>query len=132
VVLFLLVGAFVAYPLLRPAAWSGKTSPAAELFARRDRMYGELRELEFDFRVGKVTEEDYREARENLETEAARVLRAIELRTRDVAEEIERDIQRARSEQRRANLCPSCQAAIAPGVRFCPSCGAAQSVAARR
>jgi len=46
---------------------------------RRATVYDNLRDLNFEFRAGKYPEQDYRTQRDTLETEAATVLREIEL-----------------------------------------------------
>jgi hypothetical protein len=104
-------------------------SPSRELLARRDRIYDELRELEFDYRVGKVTTIDYREAQAQLEIEAARVLQAIDGRVRAIEDEIEGDVQRLRQSR---GFCPACGAPIATAARFCAGCGARLELVARR
>jgi rRNA maturation endonuclease Nob1 len=120
--------ALIALPLVRPP--TGETSPigtvSAELLARRDRIYGELRELEFDLRVGKVTDPDYSEARDRLESEAARVLRAIDVEVLALDAAIEREIGQVRSV---GTECVACGASVTPGARYCPSCGATIKVA---
>src|SRR5260370_16820060 len=70
---------FIAKPLLRPPPKEFSTigMVSFELLARRDRIYSELLELEFDFRVGKVTDPEYSESRDRLESDAARALRPI-------------------------------------------------------
>ncbi|MFQ5682020.1 MAG: cytochrome c-type biogenesis protein CcmH [Candidatus Binatia bacterium] len=45
----------------------------------RNRLYANLRELEFDYQTGKLSEADYRESRQSLEAQAAMVLREIDL-----------------------------------------------------
>ena len=76
--------AFVARPFLaEPGAaddrLAGRT-PAEqerlELLERRDRALGALKELEFDHRTGKVSDEDYRELVGVLRQRAAEMLRA--------------------------------------------------------
>ncbi|HVB96321.1 MAG TPA: zinc ribbon domain-containing protein [Chloroflexota bacterium] len=131
VLLFVAVVACIAYPLLRPrhsvaAASSGETE---ELLLRRDRLYGELRELDFDYRVGKITPEDYGELRRQLENDAARILQAIDVEIKEIDDEIEREIGHLRET---STACPSCGAAITPGARFCAACGATLKAAARR
>lgn len=122
---------FILYPVLWPSPQPliGSAAQSEELLRRRDRIYAELRELDFDYRVGKVTAEDYREARNQLETEAAQVLQAIDQQVATLEEEIEREVRRLR-ETRRG--CPSCGAAITPRARFCPSCGEPVKAVARR
>jgi hypothetical protein len=120
--------AFIALPLVRPPA--GETSSVGmvspELLARRDRIYGELRELEFDLRVGKVTEADYVEARDRLEADAARVLRAIDVEILALDAAIEREVGQLRTSN---TECAACGASLSPGARFCPACGATIKVA---
>ena len=62
-----------------------------ELAEERDRALAALKELEFDHRTGKVSDEDYRAAVGPLRREAAEALRALEPRTqaRDGAPERE-------------------------------------------
>jgi len=45
-----------------------------ELMDRRDAIYDNLRDLRFEFRAGKYSEQDYEEIKQSLEIEAARVL----------------------------------------------------------
>jgi hypothetical protein len=52
-----------------------------ELAEARDRALAALKELEFDHRTGKVSDEDYRELVGPLRREAAAALRALEPRT---------------------------------------------------
>ena len=77
---------FVARPFLRePAPASdrlGELSPEARqqlaLAEARDRALGALKELEFDHRTGKVSDEDYRAQVGPLRRSAAEALRALE------------------------------------------------------
>jgi hypothetical protein len=78
----------VALPYLRePAAERDALDDRGELEQRqlelaevRDRALGALKELEFDHRTGKVSDEDYRSLVGPLRREAAEVLRALEPR----------------------------------------------------
>ncbi len=130
-VLLLVVVAVVVFPLVRPErrALPLGIGSSEELLARRDQVLDELRELEFDHRVGKVTDDDYRETRARLETEAARILQAIDAQIVALDAEIEREIQRLRENP---NQCASCGATAAAGARFCPTCGQPLIVAVRR
>jgi hypothetical protein len=79
---------FVARPFLRePAPASDRLDEPGELELRRldlveerDRALGALKELEFDHRTGKVSDEDYRRLVGPLRQRAAETLRALEPR----------------------------------------------------
>lgn len=122
--------AIIVTPLLRPprAQPAQTLTVSAELLARRDRIYGELRELEFDSRVGKVTSDEYSEARERLESDAARVLRAIDLEVKTINDVIEREVGALRTS---GEACAACGTPISPDARFCPVCGVPTTVTAR-
>jgi hypothetical protein len=79
---------FVARPFLREPAASGQTDvldapgPAGErrlaLAEERDRALAALKELEFDHRTGKISDEDYRELVPPLRQAAAAALQALD------------------------------------------------------
>ena len=76
---------FVARPLLRPARGRddelGAPTPGEEarlrLLEERDRALTALKELEFDHRTGKISDEDYRSLVGPLRREAGEALRAL-------------------------------------------------------
>jgi hypothetical protein len=86
--LALLAVLFVARPFLRePTPASDRLDEPSELERRRlelveerDRALAALKELEFDHRTGKVTDEDYRQQVGPLRRSAAAALRALEPR----------------------------------------------------
>jgi hypothetical protein len=79
----------VALPFLRePTARDDRLEAPDELEQRRlavaeerDRALGALKELEFDHRTGKISDEDYRAQVGPLRRRAAEALRALEVRT---------------------------------------------------
>ena len=75
---------FVARPFLgRGAGEPAGEEPPPERLAleeQRDRALGALKELEFDHRTGKVSDEDYRAAVGELRRDAADALRALDAR----------------------------------------------------
>ena len=74
------LAAFVAAPLYRPRLPSaGDPGRTASLVARRDALLRALRDLEADRRSGLVDPEVYEAQRTPLESEAASVLRALEM-----------------------------------------------------
>jgi hypothetical protein len=87
-VLAVVVVLFVARPFLRePSPRSDRLDERGELERRRlelveerDRALAALKELEFDHRTGKVSDEDYRQLVGPLRQRAAAALRALEPR----------------------------------------------------
>jgi hypothetical protein len=87
---------FVARPFVRdPAPASDRLNEPGELERRRlelveerDRALAALKELEFDHRTGKVSDDDYRELVGPLRRRAAETLRALEPRAEAVHERI--------------------------------------------
>ena len=84
----------VALPFLRePAARDDRLSSPDELEQRRlslaeerDRALATLKELEFDHRTGKVSDDDYRRLVGPLRQHAAQALRALDLRAEQAAD----------------------------------------------
>ena len=91
---------FVARPLLGPArrGGDGLVTPSPEEEARRrlleerDRALAALKELEFDHRTGKVSDEDYRELVAPLRRQAGEALRALEHELGPKREELKADV----------------------------------------
>jgi hypothetical protein len=91
---------FVARPLLRSGKdeVSSVAGPAEDtrvrLFERRDRALAALKELEFDHRTGKVSDEDYGALVGPLRREAAEALKALESEEREEREGARVDVGR--------------------------------------
>jgi cytochrome c-type biogenesis protein CcmI len=76
---------FVARPFLRREEAGEAYEPPAERLAleeERDRALAALKELEFDHRTGKVSDEDYRAMLAELRRAAADALKALDAGTR--------------------------------------------------
>jgi len=122
--------AFVAYPLFKRrlrSVDSVENEKLQELHSKRDTTYAMLKELEFDFQSGILTEEDYRELEARYKGKAISILRDID----DVAEGsgVEEKIERQVLELRRdkGRFCPQCGARCQEEDRFCSHCGASLS-----
>ena len=87
---------YVALPFLRePAPSEDRLDEpgtlerrALELAEERDRALGALKELEFDHRTGKVSDDDYRELVGPLRRRVAETLRALEPRAESAEERV--------------------------------------------
>jgi NADH pyrophosphatase NudC (nudix superfamily) len=78
-----------------------------------------LRDLDFDFQVGKVSEDDYTSLRARLVAEAAQYLQD------DKNDDIEALIQARKASKAKAAACAHCGETLEAGIRFCPRCGTA-------
>jgi len=119
---------------LPPAA---PASPLAHLEERRKIIHENLRDLQFEFRVGKMLEADYQEAKRNLQQELAQVVAAMggetagapaAERERAAAEprpaRLSAGVQGGEGETRDAGtVCPHCGAKFAQPLKFCGECG---------
>jgi hypothetical protein len=137
----LLAIAFVA----RPFFASTHSSPAADrtrsrLMAERERLLTALRELDFDYALGKVPAEDYPLQRAELVRQGAEVMRRLDelpsprpraaqsqaaaLATDEVIEE-RITSRRAERREKAGGFCPHCGKAVLAADRFCSHCGKA-------
>lgn len=126
-VLTVLTFAFIVYPLLRQRLGtvdSVEDEQLQELHSKRDTAYSMLKELEFDFKSGNLTEEDYRDLETRYKRKAVSILRDIDNLKQDVSvdDKIEKQVLALRQDKGR--FCPQCGARSKDGDRFCASCGA--------
>ena len=88
---------------------------------KREVVLAALRDLDFDFKTGKVSEEDYQPVRNQLMAEAAQYLEQEEKE----AERLEVLIQSRRRTHQEGTTCGHCDAHVRAGQRFCSKCGSA-------
>lgn len=125
--LFLLVAIYVGRPLMerRSMAVTEEEHELSALLAERDRILNALKELDFDFTLGKIPEEDYPAQRAMLLQKGAGVLRSIDAHqngevghspVEDAEERIEAAIAMRRAETGTASIAEAAQARSAPAA----------------
>lgn len=127
ILLTVLTFAFITYPFFRQRVRSADSSDdekLQELHSKRNTAYSMLKELEFDFQSGILTEEDYRELEARYKRKAIAILRNIDASEKgtNVEDEIEKQVLELR--RSKGQFCPQCGARHQDGDRFCPRCGA--------
>jgi len=155
--ILILVGIFLYAPFLerRARRVTVEEHETSTLLAERERVLNSLQELESDYQLGKVPDEDYPTQRANLLQKGADVLRKLD----DLAPQTKLDdkdvkIERALASRRKKNsgkkitdddiesmissrrkgrksksagFCPKCGKPVMASDKFCPSCGKALS-----
>ncbi len=125
--LTVLTFAFIIYPLLKQKSRSVDSAEGEELqelHSKRDTTYSMLKELEFDFKSGVLTDEDYRNLEASYKKKAVSILKDIDNveKDSDVEKEIETQILELR--RGKGRFCSQCGVRYQDGDRFCSHCGA--------
>ena len=105
-------------------------SPTAHLEERKAQIYENLRDLQFEYRVGKLSDSDYQKTKVDLQKELARVLAEIDaLQPAAVAVQAKaaKAPTSASSPKSDVHACPHCGAKFAQEMKFCGECGKAMA-----
>ena len=105
-------------------------SPTQHLEERKAQIYDNLRDLQFEYRLGKLSDEDYQKTKRDLQAELARVLAEI-----DAVKEQQPQAIRAAAPKPvlktvpkpdvEGTTCPHCGATFERALKFCGECGKA-------
>ena len=94
---------------------------------KKEVILGNIQDLEFEYKCGKLSEEDYKKVRTEMNAEAALVFHEVESleSTADLDALIRRELsaRKNRSNAKQA-ACPSCGAKNPATNKFCADCGA--------
>jgi hypothetical protein len=120
---------FITYPFFKKrsglsAAGAVADDKLQELHSRRDTAYSMLKELEFDFQSGILTDEDYKDLEARYKGKAISILREIDSLAKDddIEDIIEKQVMALRRSKER--FCRQCGAGRRQDDRFCSHCGA--------
>jgi hypothetical protein len=103
-------------------------SPFAHLDERKAAIYENLRDLQFEYRVGKLSDEDYQKTKRDLQKELAAVLAEVdrlraELTAGGVGKVAEPAAKPIKSKPAAGFVCPNCGAKFKDPLKFCGECG---------
>jgi hypothetical protein len=102
-------------------------SPFQHLDERKAAIYENLRDLQFEYRVGKLSDEDYQATKRDLQKELAGVLAEVdrikELRT------LKPEAPKPEAPKADPKVCPHCNAHFDKILKFCGECGKPMKVA---
>ena len=100
-------------------------SPTAHLEQRKAQIYENLRDLQFEYRLGKLSDEDYQKTKLDLQRELAKVLAEI-----DAVQPAQAKAATAVAESKPkpdGKTCPHCGAKFPIALKFCGACGKAMA-----
>jgi len=100
-------------------------SPTRHLDERKAAIYENLRDLQFEYRVGKLSDADYQQTKLVLQKELAIVLAGID----QIAQKtpVPKVARAAKPVETPPNVCPSCGANFPNPMKFCGECGKAMA-----
>ena len=102
-------------------------SPFAHLDERKVAIYENLRDLQFEYRLGKLSDQDYQSTKRDLQKELAGVLAAVDRMKAELAAglPISAPAEAPPPVKVAAGgfICPSCGARFETELKFCGECG---------
>ena len=120
------VSFYVIFPIVQARTGLGRWKTQAsnnhpsDLIERKEAIYAAIKDIEFDYQMGKLSKEDYHELRQQYKDEAVRLLKKIDHTQKKV---IKDETIRAKKKDAQTNFCWMCGTALVAGERFCPNCG---------
>lgn len=122
VLLALAVMAAIGYPLfVKPSLAEGGVDEGDErhkLLSAKDAAFVALKDLEFDYKTGKIDEADYASLKSRYEAEAVKVMKSL-----DNAAKGQSAAPAGKRVEGKARFCASCGAKADADDRFCAACG---------
>jgi len=112
-------------------------SPFAHLDDRKAAIYENLRDLQFEYRLGKLSDTDYQNTKKDLQKELAAVLAEVDrLRAQLASPAVAVPAPAPKPKTERAPetkpivfVCPSCGAKFERSLKFCGECGKSMKAA---
>lgn len=151
IALLLTVSLYLMTPLMgnRSRRSAEESQESSSLLAEHERLLNALQELDFDFQLGKIPEEDYPVQRADLVRKGAEVLKKLDAiaasrpqprpsavgssvpaRAGALSDDDIESLLAARRKERKtrsAGFCPRCGKPVLVTDQFCPNCGKALS-----
>ena len=104
-------------------------SPFAHLDDRKAAIYENLRDLQFEYRLGKLSDADYQQVKQDLQKELAHVLAEVDKLRAGQPVAVVPQKPKAAKPQSPAFTCPTCNATFDKELKFCGECGKPMKVA---
>ena len=103
-------------------------SPVQHLLDRKQAIYDNLRDLQFEYRLGKLSDEDYQQTKLSLQRELALVLAETQETTKRLDLKplpVNAPQSKPKAQKPSGTSCPYCGASFSQNLKFCGECGRA-------
>ena len=111
---------FVLWPAMKGNRdrweYSDEDTPMGRLGTRKEVLVVNLADLDFEFAMGKVSEDDYMSLRNSLKRQTLKIMEQMEVLAGGEPLQV-------KASKATGSGCPSCGGAAPKSARFCPSCG---------
>ncbi|NQV40856.1 MAG: zinc ribbon domain-containing protein [Candidatus Marinimicrobia bacterium] len=125
---------WIVMPLFKKdSTWVSLHMEVEELADRKQRVYGNIADLEFDFAMGRLSEKDFKNIRQSFLSEAGRVMEKLESqKSKAFMDRIQNDIAhlgkkqgkiKKKSKNSDSVFCIECGAENLAAAKFCMKCG---------
>lgn len=120
--ILLLAGVLAFVLLVRPKDLpeAPPQSPTQHLDERKAAIYENLRDLNFEYRLGKLSDDDYQKAKTGLQQELAKVMAAIDEAVKGAPAAVAAPAPKVKA---KPYVCPHCGAGFDEPMKFCGNCG---------
>jgi len=112
---------FLLFIRLKDLPAPAPVSPFQHLDERKAAIYESLRDLQFEYRLNKLSDEDYQTTKKELQMELAQVMAETDRIKGELPQPVKVAV--APVPVKRKNVCPSCGAEFEKALKFCGECG---------
>lgn len=105
-------------------------SPFEHLDERKAAIYENLRDLQFEYRLDKLSDEDYQRTKKDLQKELAQLLAEVDKLKARIGANGTAPAPKPAEPARVGFVCPSCGASFEKNLKFCGECGQPMKVKA--
>jgi hypothetical protein len=105
-------------------------SPAQHLESRKAAIYESLRDLQFEYRVGKLSDEDYQRTKKDMQAELAVVIAEMDRLQGKGGPTAPPPVAASVGATDTGRVCPHCSAKFEKPLKFCGECGKSMVVTA--
>lgn len=111
-----------------------KNGSVSKLQQSKTELLSAIKEIDFEYQMGKLAQDDYDRLKQEYQANAVRVLQEIDKKKggNDHEADVEDEIRRYRQQMKTGkpaaggeakNFCPACGSRVQPEYRFCSQCG---------